>query len=74
MRRAARGAELARRRDERAGRRDVEISVAAAELLAEGDLTHETLAARVDVPVGFLHWAYPDTDDLAATADLSTAS
>lgn len=74
MRRAARGAEPARRRAERASRRDVEIGVAAAELLAEDALTHEALAARVDVPVGFLHWAYPDPDDLAATAGPSTAS
>ena len=66
--------DLARRRGERAARRQREIATAAAALLADGVLSHETVAARTDVPLGYLRWAYPDVRDLAGVADLAVAS
>jgi DNA-binding transcriptional regulator YbjK len=72
--RAAREADLVRRRDERAARRQLQIAAAAADLAAEGRLSHEAVAARAEVPVGFVRWAYPDLEVLAGTTRASLAS
>lgn len=75
--RAAREADLARRRHERTVRREQDVTRAIAELAVElgatGELTHEAVAARTAVPVGYLRWAYPDLTTHRGD-DLSVAS
>jgi len=66
--RAARDAELAVRRAERTIRRNEGIAHAVGELLAADALTHEAVAERTQVPLGYLLWAYPDLDALTRAA------
>lgn len=65
---------VARRRAERAVRRSTEIGETVADLLRHGAVTHELVAARTGVPLGYLLWAYPDSAALTASAAQRTST
>jgi len=55
--------------DRREAKRSARLAVIVASLSPD-KLNHETVAELADVPVGYLRWRYPSTDDLtAATQD-----
>jgi hypothetical protein len=51
--------------DRREAKRSARLTSIVASLSPD-ELTHETVAALADVPVGYLRWRYPSAGDLAA--------
>ncbi|WP_082498901.1 MULTISPECIES: riboflavin kinase [unclassified Rathayibacter] len=63
-----------RPRDEAAaGRRTAERLAALAGSLDAADATHETVAERSRLPLGYLRWAYPSTQELLTAVRSTTA-
>lgn len=53
---------------QREARRITLIAQAAREALAAGELSHESVAGRSGIPLGYLRWAFPSTDELLHAA------